>query len=79
MGHIYARKIHKKYWGGYKGCSSPKPPKCINFQMPISENEKMALNVLRHPKFKYREIGDQYADTLKQVGKHNICVVSGGN
>ena len=47
--------------------------------MLISENEKMALNVLRHPKFKYREIGDQYADPLKQVDKHNICVVSEGN
>ena len=47
--------------------------------MPISQNEKMALNVLRPPKFKYREIGEQYADTLKRVAKHNICVVSEGN
>ena len=39
--------------------------------MPISQNEKMALNVLRPPKFKYREIGDQYADTLKQVAEQS--------
>ena len=37
MGHVYARKIHKNI-GGYKGRSPPKPPKCINLQMPISQN-----------------------------------------
>ena len=47
--------------------------------MPISQNEEMALNILRPLKFKYREIGDQYADTLKQVDKHNIWVQSEGN
>ena len=72
-------KYIKNIGGGYKGSSPTKPPKCINFQMPISQNEKMALNVLLPPKFKYREIGDQYADTLKRVAKHNICVVSEGN
>ena len=65
--------------GGYKGRSPPKPPKFINLQMPISQNKEMALNILRHPKFKYREIGNQYADTLKRVAKHNICVLSEGN
>ena len=63
----------------YKGSSPPKPPKCINFQMPISQNEKMALIVLRHPKFKYREIGNQYANTLKQLTKYDICILLEGN
>ena len=45
-------KYIKKYRGGYKGCSPPKTPKCINLQMPISLNEEMTLNKSWRPIFK---------------------------
>ena len=63
MDHVSARK--QKHRGGYNIRSPPKPSKCKNLQMPVSQNEDMALNMLLLLKFEYREIGNQYADTLK--------------
>ena len=52
MGHVYARKIYLKILGAYKGHNPPKTPKYINFQMPISQNEEMALIKSLRPIFK---------------------------
>ena len=49
---MFMTEKYIKNIGGYKGCSPPKTPKCINLQMPISLNEEMTLNKSWRPIFK---------------------------
>ena len=50
------KKYIKQYRMGYKGYIPPKHPICINFQMPIYQNNKILLYILRGSKVKEREI-----------------------
>ena len=70
------KKYIKQYRMGYKGYIPPKHPICINFQMPIYQNNKILLYILRGSKVKGREISDQYFSMLNSVANYYLCGLS---